>query len=407
MRWFAFLDMNNLVLDLKELKKRRDNLRNILQNNQIDFAWIFHHPDVYYFTGTAQNATLVVPAVSESALFVKKYLPRAKSETDMSDVKKCDSPSEISKWLLDRSNTKKEITIGIEKDVLPAYWLEKIKSLLPKATFKDISQNIRWLRSVKSENEIQCIKKAANLLDRIFDCIPRWLRLDMTELELAAKIEYELRIGGHQGHIPVRGFNSFIHFGNVLFGKNSAVRGAFDGPTCGSGLYNASPKGAGWNKLKAHEPVFVDIVAGISGYIADGTRIYSIGSLPDELVSAHNICLSIQQSITETPIAGIACEIPGIVAKCIVEEHNLSDKFMGPYDDQAAFVGHGVGLEIDELPVLAPGNKHFIPENSVVALEPKFVFHNLGTVGIENVWHITQSETRRLTHFPDCICECS
>lgn len=385
-----------------ELKARRQKLRERLVSRNCRYAWITHHPDVFYFSGTAQNAQIIIPVDSDSVLYVKKYLPRARSETDIQDIRLFTSSRDIT----DSLPRDTVCRIGIEMDVLPIKFFKKMEAALPSAAWEDLSFDIRLLRSVKSDGEIHAIKKAGLLLDRVFDRIGGWLREGMTELELAARIEHELRLGGHQGTIPVRSSKSSIHYGTVLFGKNAAVRGGFDGPVSGPGLYRSTPKGAGWNTLHAGEPVFIDLVSGIAGYLADATRIYCLGYLPDSLADAHAGCLEIQRSVIESLKPGIPCSRPYETAMKLVCDMNLNHVFMGPDDDRAGFIAHGVGLELDELPVFAPRFQTALSVNSVVALEPKVVFPDLGAVGIENTWYVNRTGAVRVTQYPDMCCEC-
>jgi Xaa-Pro dipeptidase len=386
-----------------ELKARRQKLRERLVSRNCRYAWITHHPDVFYFSGTAQNAQIIVPVDSDAILYVKKYLPRARRETDIQNIRLLNSMRDITDSLARDTACR----IGVEMDVLPLAFFKKMEASLPSVSWDDLSFDIRLLRSVKSAGEIQSIRKAALLLDRVFDRIGGWLREGMTEIELASRIEHELRLGGHQGTIPVRSYNSSIHFGSVLFGNHAAVRGAFDGPVSGPGLYRTTPKGAGRKTLCAGEPVFIDLVSGIAGYLADATRIYCLGCLPDFLAEAHAGCLEIQRRVVESLKPGIPCSNPYETAMKWVSDMNLNHVFMGPDDDRAGFIAHGVGLELDELPVFAPRFQTALSENSVVALEPKAVFPAQGAVGIENTWHITGAGAVRLTQYPDLCCECS
>lgn len=385
-----------------EFKERRRKLRETLVSKECHFAWITHHPDVFYFSGTAQNAHLIVPTDSDSILYVKKYLPRARLETDIKRVLPFVSPADIAK----NHEHNGKLRCGIEMDVLPIKLFKKIEASLPSATWEDISLDIRLLRSVKSLWEVEMIKNSCRLLDKVFDKVGNWLRQGMTELELASRIEYELRLGGHQGAIPVRSYNGAIHYGTVLFGASGSVRGAFDGPVSGPGLYRAAPKGAGWKPLQIGEPVFVDLVSGIAGYIADATRVYCLGDLPDSLAEAHWDCLQIQSAVVENLKAGIPCSKPFEIAANYAFDSGLENVFMGPDDDRAGFIAHGVGLELDELPVFAPQFQMPVPEHSVVALEPKVVFPGRGAIGIENTWHITETGAERLTLYPDHYHKC-
>ena len=398
----------NDIFPAGEFKKRRQKLRNLLAARGVNAAWIMHHPDVFYFSGTAQNANLHISTEADSVLFVRKFEPRARSESDIQDIRPFSTMSDISVSLNKYySGLKKSCTVGIEMDVLPLKMFHRFEKAFPTVRWIDISNDIRWVRSSKSPTEIELIRQAGTMLDQTFDQIRSWLVIGMTEIDLAARIECEMRRKGHQGTLPVRAYNSSIHYGNVLFGQNGAIRGGFDGPTCGSGLYRAVPKGAGWARLKAEEPVFIDLVAGIAGYMADATRVFCLGHLPDMLSESHKQCIDIQKAVTAHLTSGIPCSEPYNIAIQTAQAMNLQHVFMGPDNDRAYFIGHGLGLEIDEFPILAPRQMQPIPDDSAVAIEPKVIVEGVGAVGIENTWQISPDGATRLTQYPDECQECA
>lgn len=387
---------------------RRSALQETLQARQIDAAWIMQSVDLFYYSGTAQNGHLVVPASGSSQLFIRKYLPRAQAETDISHVYHFRRMDDIRQVLMQEVPSMGDaVSIGIEMDVVPVKMLERLKRSFPTWEWVDISSEIRHQRSVKSSEEIACVQFAADLLDSVFSRIGKWLYAGITELELAAKIEGCLRALGHQGTLPVRALNSSIHYGNVLFGSSGAIRGPFDGPTCGPGLYPAVPKGAGRRELHINEPVFVDLVAGVEGYMCDATRVFVIGQLSEDLMNAHACCLSLQDEAIQLIETNTPCNKIYDQILTSVQDAGYADQFMGPSDDQARFIAHGLGLEIDELPVIAPGVKHPIVSGNVFALEPKLVFPDQGAIGIENTWLFSNGKAQRFTSFPDVVCSVS
>jgi Xaa-Pro aminopeptidase len=120
------------------------------------------------------------------------------------------------------------------------------------------------------------------------------------------------------------------------------------------------------------------------------------GKLRPELQRAYGAACAISDEVA----AGLR---PGAVpsqlwerARARAEEAGLGDGFMGPPGDQARFVGHGVGLELDELPVLAPGARMTLEVGQVIAVEPKFVLPGIGGVGIEKTEPERGEETRDL-----------
>jgi len=360
--------------------------------------------DLFYYAGTAQNGNMLIHSHSQPRLLIRKYYPRAVSETPWSDVDHIANLKEFFTQVSQYFKSKEIRTVGLEFDVVPVSLYQKIRNYLD-LDFVDISMEIRRQRMIKSDWEQGLTRAAAGLLDDIFEQMSGWLEPGMTELKLAGLIESRMRQQGHQGILPIRGFNGAVHYGNILFGKNGAIRGPFDGPTCGSGLYPAHPKGAGTTKLEPEQPVFVDLVAGVGGYMADATRIFSLGSLPEVVRQNHSHCLNIQAAVLEGIRLGQTCSELYQTARNLAMKSGIADIFMGPKDDQVSFIAHGIGLEVDELPVFAPGFDFRPPVGSIFALEPKAVDVNLGAVGIENTFLLSESGPENLIHFPEIITE--
>ena len=119
------------------------------------------------------------------------------------------------------------------------------------------------------------------------------------------------------------------------------------------------------------------------------TRVFSVGKLPDLAYRAHDTSLEIQRRIAEAARPGTPASELYAIAVHTAAEAGLSEYFMG-HRQQAGFVGHGIGIEINEMPVLAPRSKVF-------ALEPKFVIPGIGAVGIENSFAVTAGGLEKLT----------
>jgi Xaa-Pro aminopeptidase len=201
----------------------------------------------------------------------------------------------------------------------------------------------------------------------------------------------------------MRGFNNEMWMGIAVAGAAAAEPGCFDGPVVGQGLHAAYPAGSSEHVIRPGEPILVDFCCVYKGYVADMTRVAVIGELPPELMRAHRIAMAIQDEVA-------AALKPGAIpvelwerARAHAEREGLGDRFMGPPGDQAKFVAHGIGLELDELPVLAPGFKEPLVEGQVVAVEPKFVFPGLGAVGVENDYAVTPAGGDRLCALSDDV----
>ncbi len=385
----------NKVIPKTEIDQRLHNLRGRLEKEGIDGALFLYPIDVYYFTGSRQIAALWVPVAGSPTLFVKKSFDRAVKDSLIEDVRPFPSSKELPAFFGEEAGK-----IGLTFDVLPVHQYQFYSNLLTRKKFVDISTINRELRSVKSAWEIEQMRKSANILCGAFAQVPDILRRGMRELDLAAELEYLLRKSGSDGYLRIRAFHQEI-VGLAVAGGNAAVPGCFDGPVTGKGLSNAAPYGPSMDLIREGEPIMIDYGLIYNGYIVDMTRIFAFGQLSPELEKAFNISLEIQKWLTENIKPGKVCQELFEGAAALAASAGLDDNFMGNPGEQARFVGHGVGLELDELPVLAQKFRSQLVAGQALAIEPKFVFPGRGVVGIENTYAVTGSGCERLTLLSD------
>jgi Xaa-Pro aminopeptidase len=224
----------------------------------------------------------------------------------------------------------------------------------------------------------------------------------MRELDLSAEFEYRLRKAGNEGFVRMRAFNQELFLGLAVSGS-AGQPGFFDGPVTGRGLSSASPHGASIDIITTNTPVLLDYTGVFDGYIVDMTRIFVIGSLSDELKYAFDTALVIQREMAEKLKPGAICEELFLRAAGMADQAGLGKNFMGAPGENARFVGHGVGLELDEFPILAQGFKSSLQVGQTIAIEPKFVIPGQGVVGIENTFVVSEDGGVKLTEFPDEI----
>jgi Xaa-Pro dipeptidase len=222
----------------------------------------------------------------------------------------------------------------------------------------------------------------------------------MTEVELAGRLEAFARARGHQGAVRVRGFNQELFFGHIMAGSGAAAPSFFDGPTGGNGLNPSYPQGAGMNRIQREQTLLIDYVTVLNGYMVDQTRVFSLGSLPPVLSKAFETALQIKQKLISMGKPGTAGEDLFQAAADMAREAGLDEHFMG-YGDKVRFIGHGVGIELDELPVIAGNVDVILQEGMVFALEPKFVFPGLGVAGIEDTYLVGPDGLVQITRFED------
>ncbi len=373
----------------------------MLGEQQLDGALITHPIDIYYFTGTRQNGVLWVPAGGDASLLVRKSLARARAEAAIETVLPFPSSKEFAGTLPPGAEV-----IGLTFDVLPVQQFNYYTKLLPDRRFVDISTCNRELRSIKSDRELQIMQQGGERLCNVFAEVPGFLTEGMREVDLAAEFEMRLRKAGGEGYTRMRAFNNQELFqGLAVSGEHGCLPGFFDGAVTGSGMSKASPHGASAKAIARNEPILIDYTGVFNGYILDMTRMFVIGHLPAELKAAFGTALSIQAAVAETLQPGAICSDIFSLAERMAADAGLGQYFMGAPGEQAKFVGHGVGLELDEMPVLAKGFNVPLQLNQTIAVEPKFVFPKMGVVGIENTFFVGKHGGQRLTTMSDALIE--
>ncbi len=387
-----------------ELEQRIFKFQRYLKKENIDGALILQRVDLFYFTGTIQQAHFYIPAEGDPVLMVRKSYDRAKAESSVKKIVHLGRPSDIP-GILKANGHAASLRMGLELDVLPANLLFSYQRLFQGTILLDISHFIRSIRSVKSEYELKIMRQAARLSDQLAAWVPHILRAGMTELELAGKIEAEARRLGHQGIVRMRLWGSEMFYGHLLSGATGAVPSFLSSPTGGVGASPAVAQGPGFKTIQRHEPVLVDYIFAYNGYLSDHTRIFSIGPLPAELMAAHAAMLEVQQMIKKLAKPGV--QSGDIYNRALEKTKDLgyADHFMGIGNERVQFVGHGIGLEVDEYPFLAAGQQLKLQAGMTIALEPKLVFPDKGVVGIENTHVVTADGLEQLGKFPEEVME--
>lgn len=369
----------------------------MLRSKDIHAALFIMPIDVYYFAGTRQNAILWIPAEGEPLLLVRKSLSRAMDESPIAAIRPFPSSKEFASVFSEDLST-----IGMTFDAIPVQQHLFYSRALPGRTFVDISMMLRELCSVKSSFELEQLRLSAGKLASVFAEVPQFLKAGMRELDLSAEMEYRLRKAGHEGYVRMRAFNQELFFG-LAVSSGGLNGGFFDGPVTGKGLSSASPHGASCDEIRVNQPILLDFGGVFNGYISDMTRMFVIGTLDAELQRAFDVAIEIQELVRRGMKPGAICEELFFAAAAMAEEAGLGSCFMGMPGEQAKFVGHGVGLELDELPVLAKGFTMPLQAGQVIAVEPKFVIPGKGVIGIENTFVVTDDGGQRLSDLPDDI----
>jgi Xaa-Pro dipeptidase len=364
------------------------------QMGEMDGALLFHAVDVCYFSGTAQDGLVYIPRDGEPVVMMKRSLERAVRE----------SPLEV-RALKNMRNLKSDLdipakaTVGLEMDVLPCSFYFKVDKALQDTRFVDVAEKIKHIRSVKSDFELSLIKEAARILEVGFSSVPDFLEEGMKEVDLICRLESVMRSIGHQGSLRFRRFNSIVPLGHVMSGAEAAFPSFLASPSGGRGTSLIFPQGAGFAKIKRNEPIFVDSVGIYNGYIADATRIFSLGRLEPELEDAYQAACQIEEALARELASGKTGKELFELSEEEGARLGYLDYLGGTNGNKCGFVGHGVGLELDEYPVIGPLN-HPIQSNMTIAIEPKIIYPDKGVLGIEDTYLTGPGGAVSLTHMP-------
>jgi Xaa-Pro aminopeptidase len=380
----------------QEIDSRIRNFQLNLQETGLDGAFILQNTDQFYFSGTIQSSVLFIPREGDAVLMVQKGFQRARQESPLKHVLPVTGRGRIKNVLRDSGflDLKK---IGLEMDVLPANLYFRYQQTFPEYTWSDVSSVIQRLRMIKTPYEVEQIRRAARILHTGYMELKEIIREGMTELEIDGHLALIARREGHMGILRMRGWNQEMTYAHVLSGESGATVSFLDSPHGGKGNTPAMAQGASSRKIGKNEPIGIDYGVGINGYLADQFRTYVIGDLPAELMRAHDCSVEIHSLFAKEAKPGVSCPDLYRLALKVAEKAGFGEHFMGHGEGKVRFIGHGLGLEIDEYPVVAPRFDQRLEPGIVIALEPKFVFPGKGVVGLEDDYLVTPTGVERLT----------
>lgn len=386
-----------------ELEYRCSKLQEYMAADGLDAVMIVQNADLFYFSGTIQSGCLYIPVKGQPLYMVRKEFSRARMESGLSEVVPFGSFKDIPARL-GHYGYPEPRRIGLELDVLPVNFFERFRKTYPAAEYVDATPLIRRVRMIKSAYEIHLLKDAADQVDAVFCRAREIIREGITDLEVAAELEFTARKQGHQGLVRMRGFNSELFYAQIFSGTDSAVPAYADTPLGGMGMNTSFGQGAGLKRIERNEPVIVDFAGCVDGYLCDQTRVFSVGGISERLRKAYADMLAVQERMKAITRAGVPWG--SIYEECLAlaVEMGYADSFMGAAGSQVSFIGHGLGIEIDEFPFIARGFKDMTMETGMVfAFEPKVVFPGEGAIGIENTFYLGSDGLKQLSYSDESL----
>jgi len=376
-----------MPLTKEEIFKRIERFREKLRERNISLAVILSPLNIFYFTGTFARGVLLIGA-SQVKLLANRPFERVKRES----LVDCEYIKSLKILPLYLKNFGSHKIIGMETSFLNPESYSRYRELLSEWEIESIDSLIMETRMIKSSYEVSCIKKAGRILDRALKKALIHFKPGMKEIFASAILEKELRILGHPGITrSLYGFE--LTYGHLISGKDSLSPVHTITGQGGKGV-PGFPGGAGFKKLKKSEPILLDFSGYFEGYYIDQTRMASFKALK-QTEPFYKVSLKILNILEKEIKPGVESGIAYEIALSIAKEEGLEDFFMA-HGGKLKFVGHGVGLQIDEHPPLASGQKVPLKENMVIALEPKFHIPDLGVIGIEETFLITKRGLKRL-----------
>lgn len=379
------------LLSHDELQRRLLKVRSQMDKSGIAAVLICDNANLYYLTGRVFAGYVWIPLKGEPVYFVKRPV-----EMEGDNVVSIRKPEQIpaSTGIIPPE------VLGLELDTVPYSMVTRLESLFLEARLADASAVMRQARAVKTDEEVRLIGESAMHQDHVYSLVPSYFREGMRDFELQVEIERASRLDGCLGLFRVSGPSMELFMGNVLAGDNADEPSPYDFAMGGAGMDPSLPVGCNGSIIKSGTTVMVDVNGNYTGYMSDMTRTYYLGEIAQLARKAHQLSIDICHRLEREATPGTEASSLYQIAEDMVAEAGLHEYFMG-HRQKAGFIGHGVGIEINELPVIAPRSRDLLQVGNVIALEPKFVIPGTGAVGIENTYVVTPDGLRRLTDAPE------
>jgi Xaa-Pro aminopeptidase len=341
-----------------------------------------------------QDGVLLIPRDDEAVLWVRRSHERARGESEFRQIKPMAS-------YRDATAGSKHLapTLFVDAEVVPVAVLERFRKYFPAEGIRPLDLQAAKVRAVKSPFELCLMEQAGEIHRRVLEeDVPRMLSEGMSEAALATGVYSRMVELGHQGVVRFNGFNIEVEVGQIGFGDSSIHPTSFNGPGGCQGMSAAAPVlGNRDRRLRLGELVFIDMACGVDGYQSDKTMQYMFGTpQTDEVIAIHRECVAIQDRVAAMLKPGVT---PASIHASVMESlpPDFLDNFMGFGNRRVNFLGHGIGLAVDEYPVITPGFEEPLEEGMVLAVEPKKGIAGVGMVGTENTYVVTPEGGRSIT----------
>ncbi len=384
-------------------RQRISTLQEALVRRNLNAALIWYSRDLFYYTGMAQPAWLAITP-DDYRLFVRAGCTRAATDTFLPGDN-LEPQRDIRAVFSFLEQLGAGPVTGTELDLTPVNWLGKWR-LESKRDFRDLSPLILHQRMKKSPAEITLLRKAQDCIQAGHRRVMEVLRPGISELEVSAEVEDAHRRAGHEGTFFMRATDFFMGRGLLASGPNLHRSTGLAFSLTGVGLSAAVPAGASRRRLQDGDLVLVDIPVLVEGYHADHSRTYLLGPKGEK------------QRQWEAALRALfvrAAEVmrPGeIWSECFrrisdrARELGVPDAFQrmaaGP---PLHYIGHGVGIELNEPPLITARNPDPVEAGTVVALEMHLLEPEGPVIKLEDMLHVGPETSEYLSRVPHQLFE--
>lgn len=375
-----------------EIRYRTEMFRARVAARGLRGALVTSKVDRFYLTGTVQEGLLWVDAAGDPRLFVLRDVDRARRETPL-EVVPVGSRRELTaraRELLGAGSA------GITLESLSVADLLRL-GITDLTQPLDVTSDLLRLRGRKSPWEVERMEEAGKVAAEVFLFAAEILRPGLTEADLGGQLFAKAMSLGHEGLLRARDFEAYSW--HILSGPNTALRGAIDTPMSGEGMSPAFPWGAGRRAIQKGEPIIVDFGTSVFGYQTDQTRTFCLGEPPAWLAEAHASIAEIHRAMLDALRPGAVAGEVFALGEQVAARLGL-DGYLGAEGSRCRFVGHGVGVEIVEPPLVAAGSRAVLEASNTVAMEPKAVVAGLGGLGVEDTVLVEEGAARPLSLVP-------
>ena len=388
--------MNIIPLSMEqEIAGRVSRIAGVLSANGTDAILLSGFANLYYTSGRVFCGYTYITADGKVTYFVKR--PIGLEGENVAYIRKPEQMAELLTGKMPGS-------IALELGTASYNAVERLKKVFAGAAIVDGTAVINSVRAVKSEFEISKLKTCGVHHATAYGNIKKVYREGMTDIELQIEIERVLRNEGCLGQFRISGDTMELFMGNLLCGYNAETPSPYDFAMGGGGLDESLPVGCNGSLIRPGNTVMGDMCGNFNGSMTDMTRVCRIGEIDELARKAHSLSITIHHRLATMAKPGVEAKALYEEAMKIVKDAGLEEYFMG-LKQKAGFIGHGVGIEVNELPVIAPRSRDVLQAGNVIALEPKFVIPQVGAVGIENTYVVRDSGLECLTNFPEEIQE--